>query len=182
MMPDKPQRQPISKKTRFEVFKRDKFTCQYCGRTPPTVVLEVDHVVSVRDGGSSELHNLLTSCFDCNRGKGADALGVVPAGAAERAAELKERIEQAKEYEKLLRKERARKERAVAEIAAIYEDAFEDWTLTDSARNSIKMFIEKLPRPVIEEAMEKACTTKASEFAFKYFCGICWNIIKGPGR
>lgn len=45
------QRKPLSKKTRFDVFKRDQFRCQYCGRTPPTVVLEVDHVVPVAENG-----------------------------------------------------------------------------------------------------------------------------------
>jgi 5-methylcytosine-specific restriction endonuclease McrA len=35
----------ISKKLRFEVFKRDNFTCQYCGRETPEVILEADHVI-----------------------------------------------------------------------------------------------------------------------------------------
>lgn len=60
----------ISKKTRFEVFKRDKFTCQYCGQAAPDVVLEVDHIVSVAEGGDNDIMNLVTACFDCNRGKG----------------------------------------------------------------------------------------------------------------
>ena len=63
-------RKPISKKMRFEVFKRDKFTCQYCGRTVPDVILEVDHIKPVAEGGTNDLINLVTSCKDCNRGKG----------------------------------------------------------------------------------------------------------------
>ena len=63
-------RKPISKKMRFEVFKRDKFTCQYCGRTAPDVILEVDHIKPVAEGGTNDLINLVTSCKDCNRGKG----------------------------------------------------------------------------------------------------------------
>lgn len=62
-------REPISKKLRFEVFKRDKFTCQYCGRKPPSVSLEADHYVPVSQGGPTVFMNLITSCFDCNRGK-----------------------------------------------------------------------------------------------------------------
>lgn len=63
-------RKSISKKTRFEIFKRDKFTCQYCGRMAPDVVLEIDHIKPVCDGGNNNQLNLLTSCFECNRGKG----------------------------------------------------------------------------------------------------------------
>lgn len=63
-------RKNLSKKIRFEVFKRDNFTCQYCGRTAPDVVLEVDHINPVNNGGDNDIMNLITSCFDCNRGKG----------------------------------------------------------------------------------------------------------------
>ena len=38
------KRKGISKKTRFDVFKRDSFTCQYCGKSAPDVVLQVDHI------------------------------------------------------------------------------------------------------------------------------------------
>ena len=63
-------RKSISKKTRFEVFKRDHFTCQYCGSIAPNVVLEVDHIHPVAEGGKNIMSNLITSCFECNRGKG----------------------------------------------------------------------------------------------------------------
>lgn len=64
------ERKPLSKKTRFEVFKRDRFTCQYCGRMSPDVILEVDHIKPVVNGGTNKMINLITSCRDCNRGKG----------------------------------------------------------------------------------------------------------------
>ena len=64
------KRKKISKKIRFEVFKRDSFTCQYCGRKAPDVVLEVDHIKPIKADGSNDMMNLITSCFDCNRGKG----------------------------------------------------------------------------------------------------------------
>lgn len=64
------KRKPISKKMRFEVFKRDKFTCQYCGRMAPDIILEIDHIKPVSGGGTNDILNLVTSCRDCNRGKG----------------------------------------------------------------------------------------------------------------
>jgi hypothetical protein len=63
-------RKQITKKARFEVFKRDNFTCMYCGRKAPEIILEIDHIKPVSKGGSNEIINLITSCFDCNRGKG----------------------------------------------------------------------------------------------------------------
>ena len=62
-------RKSLSKKTRFEVFKRDSFTCQYCGKSAPTVLLEIDHIKPVSKNGDDDITNLITSCFDCNRGK-----------------------------------------------------------------------------------------------------------------
>ena len=68
------EREPISKKIRFEIFKRDSFTCQYCGKKAPDVVLEIDHIKPVASGGDNSLLNLVTSCYDCNHGKGAREL------------------------------------------------------------------------------------------------------------
>lgn len=45
------KREPLSKGIRFEVFKRDNFTCQYCGAKAPDVILEVDHINPVKLGG-----------------------------------------------------------------------------------------------------------------------------------
>jgi hypothetical protein len=71
---EKPIREAVSKKTRFEVFKRDQFTCQYCGAKAPEVVLHADHIRPVADGGKSEIMNLVTACAACNGGKGARLL------------------------------------------------------------------------------------------------------------
>lgn len=59
----------ITNKKRFEIFRRDSFTCQYCGKRGPTVRLEVDHIVPTSKGGPDDDGNLLTACFECNRGK-----------------------------------------------------------------------------------------------------------------
>ena len=67
---NKSQRSPISSKLRFEVLRRDKFVCQYCGACGPNVELEVDHVIPVSRGGTDDIKNLKTSCVTCNRGKG----------------------------------------------------------------------------------------------------------------
>jgi len=63
------KRDKIGDKDRFEVFKRDKFQCQYCGASAPDVVLVVDHLEPHSKGGSDDLTNLVTACRDCNSGK-----------------------------------------------------------------------------------------------------------------
>lgn len=60
---------PVSKRIRFEVFKRDSFTCQYCGRKAPDILLHLDHVNPRAKGGDNNPLNLITSCIDCNLGK-----------------------------------------------------------------------------------------------------------------
>ncbi len=52
---------------REAVFERDDYTCRYCGARG--VRLECDHVMPVARGGSSDLANLATACFPCNRAK-----------------------------------------------------------------------------------------------------------------
>lgn len=49
------KRLTISKKDRFEILKRDKFTCQYCGNSSPKVLLEIDHLTPVSKGGNNDL-------------------------------------------------------------------------------------------------------------------------------
>jgi 5-methylcytosine-specific restriction endonuclease McrA len=56
-------------KLRFEILQRDNFTCQYCGRKAPEVVLHLDHIFPQSKGGKSKPENLITSCLECNIGK-----------------------------------------------------------------------------------------------------------------
>ena len=171
-------RRALSKSTRFEVFKRDEFTCQYCGQHPPAVVLEIDHVVAVSDGGSDEEHNLVAACRDCNRGKAARPLGAASIDVAAKAQLLRERMEQTAAYEALLNEDRARAEQAVDRIVAVYEGAFQDWTLLDKTRPSIRRFLKSLPEPIVIEAMELACARMNENKAWRYFCGVCWHKIR----
>jgi hypothetical protein len=56
-------------KTRFLVLERDNFTCQYCGRKAPEVILEIDHIIPKNYNGTDDIDNLITACRDCNYGK-----------------------------------------------------------------------------------------------------------------
>lgn len=105
------KRKSISKKIRFEVFKRDSFTCQYCGRFAPDITLQVDHIIPVKDGGDNDLLNLVTSCFDCNSGKGGVQLSDQSAliRSRKQAKERQEQLEQIQmmaDWQKHLRNKR----------------------------------------------------------------------------
>jgi hypothetical protein len=65
------ERVAISKRQRFDIFNRDSFTCRYCGKTPPNVLLVVDHIIPISKGGTNDSDNLATSCEQCNQGKSA---------------------------------------------------------------------------------------------------------------
>ena len=53
--------------TRHNIFKRDKYQCQYCGTNKD---LTLDHVMPRSRGGKSTWKNLVTACKSCNAGKG----------------------------------------------------------------------------------------------------------------
>ena len=56
--------------TRFNVFLRDSFACQYCRRCCPTHELTFDHVVPRSRGGRTTWTNVVTACQSCNLLKG----------------------------------------------------------------------------------------------------------------
>lgn len=56
-------------KLRFEILKRFNFTCQYCGRKAPDVILHIDHIIPLSATGKNENKNLTVSCSECNMGK-----------------------------------------------------------------------------------------------------------------
>lgn len=61
----------VSAKLRYEVLRRDKYTCRFCGATPAEAVLVIDHVMPRKLGGRDMAENLQVLCEDCNAGKSA---------------------------------------------------------------------------------------------------------------
>ncbi|MBF0372802.1 MAG: HNH endonuclease [Alphaproteobacteria bacterium] len=56
--------------TRFNVFLRDRFSCQYCGDAFASHDLTFDHVVPRSRGGRTTWENVVTACAPCNLSKG----------------------------------------------------------------------------------------------------------------
>jgi hypothetical protein len=146
------KRKTITKKLRFEVFKRDNFTCQYCGKSAPDVILEVDHINPVKNNGDNNILNLITSCKDCNRGKGAKELteNQVLKQQQEQLKELNEKREQLKLMLKW-KKELENFDNEQIDIIdnIIYEEM--NSSLTKLGRENIKKYIKKFG---ISEVME----------------------------
>lgn len=55
--------------SRRNLFRRDRATCQYCGRRPASDELSIDHVVPRSQGGTSTWENCVLACLDCNHRK-----------------------------------------------------------------------------------------------------------------
>lgn len=173
-------RKPISKGTRFTIFKRDDFTCQYCGARPPEVVLEVDHIHPVARGGGSGENNLITACFACNRGKGAVALDVAPIAIADAAALAKERAAQMMAMADAFEQERVALELLCWDVAAVLKHNA-DLGFSRPQFDSIRRFMGDLGYSETMEAAMIAASRKHEGIGrFKYFCGVCWRKLRGP--
>jgi 5-methylcytosine-specific restriction endonuclease McrA len=78
-MNERQKRPEVSDALRFEVQKRDNFTCVYCGFNRNLAGkdwgvknwLEIDHIVPMASGGGHGAENLVVCCYKCNIGKGA---------------------------------------------------------------------------------------------------------------
>lgn len=155
------KRKPMSKKTRFEVFKRDSFTCQYCGKAAPEVVLQCDHIDPVAKGGADDLMNLITSCESCNAGKSDRTLddSSIIAKQREQLAQLNERREQ---LEMMLQWREG--------LQSINEDIFdtvsEHWIsktpgyhISESGYTKLRAVVRKVGIQIVLDAIETASET-----------------------
>jgi len=179
----KHKRVPLSKRARFEVFKRDGFVCQYCGAHPPEVVLECDHIIPVAEGGTNDEGNLVTACADCNRGKSDISLSSVPRSLDDRRADMEEREAQIAGYEDVMRQRRQRIEDYADEVLLSFCDLYSRDGIPKTDYTSVKRFVERLGLDVCLWAVTRAHQQypRAYGKAFKYFCGICWRKIKEQG-
>lgn len=178
-------RKPVSTRTRFEIFKRDRFVCQYCGNSPPNVVLHVDHIVPVCDGGDGSPENLITSCKTCNLGKSGVPLQSVTRPLSETIALEKERSAQVAEYNAMLRELRQARDAdfklvSDALIIAQGKDPSE-FSIAGQCAASVRAILRRIPAEQILEAVQIA----DERFGFagsyyktwKYFCGVCWRMV-----
>lgn len=176
------QRKPISKRMRFEVFKRDSFTCQYCGRMAPDVVLEVDHIKPVSKGGKNELLNLVTSCKECNLGKSNVELSDDTA-VKKQERQLLELAEKKEQLEMMLKWREGLTDLEgdmVEAVAKVFSDNTK-WGVNDHGKKTIRKWIKEFSLNEVLDAAEIAISTYYDETengwdrAFSRVSGICVN-------
>ncbi len=153
----KGKRQSLSQKTRFEVFKRDSFRCQYCGRSAPDVVLEVDHIKPRKEGGNNHNTNLITSCRECNQGKGARLLDdqYVLQKQKEQLEELNERRNQL-EMMMMWREELVNLSERELEIAEDYFAKLTGYQVTDKGSNDFRKCLKRYGLNTLLDSIEKS--------------------------
>lgn len=179
----------VSKQLRFEVFKRDEFRCVYCGRTPPGIILHVDHVLAAANGGEDDAHNLVTSCQECNLGKGARSLadGSLPAIADAldreriRLEDEIEKHEQLLAYNNHVRMLRAERDGVVGELVAYWQDRFAESGYPPTKMieavifPALKSFVPEQLKDAIDITARALPGVRNETASLKYFCGIIRN-------
>ena len=163
---EKNKRVSISKKLRHEVFKRDNFKCFYCGVKPSDrddVVLEVDHVLPVCEGGTNDIDNLVTSCKDCNRGKGKTKLNDKNYSSLKKAEHdaVDDKIDIMKEFVK----SRMNKSREIEPACDYIHDTMNKWkhmredneerVMSDEYKNKLLVLYKKTSMEDLIEATEQ---------------------------
>lgn len=174
---------------RFEIFKRDDFQCRYCGKRSPEAILEVDHVLPRASGGTDDYDNLVTACFECNRGKGARLLTQAPdeLNLHEKTILVAEQELQVAEYNFWRAKQKEREDAELAHLIRIWKHS--GYSIK---RNVMLGYLRKLGVVELTEIVQivNEDTTKDyfpnaswDQCAWRFFCSLCKRrIIERDGE
>ena len=169
----------ISKRLRFEVFRRDNYTCRYCGAKAPDAPMRIDHVLPVALGGTDDADNLVTACQDCNSGKTSIAPG------SPLVAEVEADALRWAEAVKAASGKASADHAAVGDYREKFYGAWHSYTtpapMDETWRSSIESFRSRgLPVEMLVDAAHKAMSMSYIKPAdkFRYMCGIAWSAIR----
>lgn len=169
----------VSKRTRFEVLRRDNYACRYCGATAPDVKLTVDHVTPLALGGADDPSNLAACCSDCNFGKSSTSpdeqtVAQVDERAIQWAAAMREAVA-------VQRRNLNGLERLVDHFAELWNqwkftDSEEPISLPSSWRSAVRVFVEDgLNADDMEYCIAVAMDAHWVSDTFPYCMGVCRN-------
>ena len=163
----------VSKRTRYEVLRRDNHTCRYCHATDSP--LTVDHVTPVALGGTDDPTNLVACCRDCNAGKSSTSPdAALVADVRQDALRHAELTRQA--YDVLVQRMGERDDYVDQWVECwSHPTAPKDW------RNTISRWFEMgVPIEIVQDAAQIACTRTSvrDDGRFQYMCGIVWGQVR----
>jgi hypothetical protein len=166
----------IPDRIRFEAFKRDRFTCQYCGMKAPDVVLNVDHIHPVSDGGTNDLLNLVTSCRDCNSGKSDHKLS--DQSAVEKSRNQAELIDQRRQQVKMMAEWQIELARMSPEMEALNLalGTIANRKFNESGERSMRKLLRQFSVQELIEAMAIAFDQYEPDSAISKISGIANNL------
>ena len=174
----------VSKRLRYEILRRDSYTCRYCGRSAPEVPLRVDHVTPVALGGGDEPSNLVTACEDCNSGKTSstpDAAVVADVQQHQlrwgRAMELAAQQQSGQQQEKEANWKAF--EQAWNSWAAVWRPGVKVAELPDNWKQSVEALrVAGLTAQMWPDIVETGMTNPGVQDHFRYCCGIAWRQVR----
>lgn len=179
-------RKPISKRLRFEVFRRDGFRCVYCGAkgSETGAGLHIDHVLPVALGGDDSLDNLAASCPDCNQGKSSTL------GDGEIADDLAQRNrDRARAMREAIRGLGGAGLDSREEIARMANEIYDAWVLHGRGwcpeLDEIEKHVRKWSNcgyPIDMLADQVFKVPSGCNSYWRYYCGIIWNQIKAARK
>lgn len=155
------KRKSLSKKTRFEVFKRDSFKCQYCGGSAPEAVLVVDHIDPLSKDGADEMVNYITACHSCNSGKSDRKLDDSTT-LQKQKAQLDELNERREQLEMMMQWRSGLKEIGelqLDEAVDAWRVGAVGWSLNDKGVKEMKAHVKKYGLNAVLDGIEVAVAT-----------------------
>ncbi|GIN13163.1 hypothetical protein J26TS2_30300 [Shouchella clausii] len=174
-----PKRKAIKKSVRFEVFKRDSFKCQYCGASSPDVLLHIDHIKPVAEGGGNDITNLVTACADCNLGKGKRLLD--DNSTLEKQRKQLEELNERRQQLEMMMEWREELQKFDEEVFENINAEFVSLTgsqISESGKRKVLKWLKKFDVNEILDAMEasvNAYLDKGAEEVFDAIPKICTN-------
>lgn len=173
---------PVTKRTRYEVLKRDNFTCRYCRSSEGE--LTVDHVTPRALGGSDDPTNLVAACRDCNAGK--SSTSPTDDIVADVAGDLLRWGQAIKEWNRIQKGSK----KARAKWVSAFDAEWTKWGYgfrqieyprpSDWRESARQFFATGLPIEEAIEAIEIACgsTRVNPDGAWRYCCGVIWKKVE----
>lgn len=162
----------VSKRTRYEVLRRDDFTCRYCRSKDNE--LHVDHVTPVSLGGDDRPTNLVAACKDCNLGKASSSPN------AESVTQVREDAARWSAAMKVAAKVMAEEVDTFADYEAAFYSGWPQYRYVPKGIEGtlVALYHAGLPAEHIEDVARIAGGNSGVLDRAAYFAGICWKRVR----